>query len=125
MQFRAEDYDGEEDQKMMSFMNDRQFVAWLKARSDAERGDNRYLGVNKRANGRWQSRVTGKVVRINIAPALVRIPAARASQDARFQASRAVLSRCYFTIATCPERFAAHQAARHLILCQKLFLMRS
>lgn len=63
MQFERDDYNSEQEVRLRDFCNNAQYVAALKALSDAEQGGNRYFGVSSRGNGKWQARVTGKVVR--------------------------------------------------------------
>lgn len=62
MQLRDEEYDTEEDVRARDLMSPRQYLAYLKANSDAERGKSGYHGVAGRSNNRWQSRITGVAV---------------------------------------------------------------
>lgn len=63
MQLDDEDYDNPEDKYARETLSSRQYLAFLKANSDAERGKSGYHGVAMRSNDRWQSRITGVAVR--------------------------------------------------------------
>jgi hypothetical protein len=66
VQFLREDYMSEEEVELRQLLSKRQYVAYLKSRSDADRGRSGFHGVAQRANGKWQSRITGVAVRIHI-----------------------------------------------------------
>lgn len=62
MQLENEDYDTPELVKARTELSSRQYLAYLKANSDAERGKSGYHGVAMRSNDRWQARITGVAV---------------------------------------------------------------
>ena len=62
MQLLDEDYNTPEVARARDMMTARQYLAHLKANSDAERGKSGFHGVAGRSNNRWQSRITGVAV---------------------------------------------------------------
>lgn len=63
MQFDGADYMTEEEIDNRCRLSQREFVAHLKATSDADRGKSNYHGVSRRENGKWQARISGVAVR--------------------------------------------------------------
>lgn len=52
-----------EDEEQRARMNVTQYVNYLKATSDAQRGKSSFRGVSQRESGRWQARMSGVSVR--------------------------------------------------------------
>lgn len=64
MQLDDEDYDDPKHKVPRDILSARQYLAYLKSNSDAERGKSGYHGVAMRSNDRWQARITGVAVRL-------------------------------------------------------------
>jgi hypothetical protein len=73
LQFPEAEYMDADEVKYRKLYTAKQYLAYLKATSDAERGKSGFHGVAMRGNGRWQSRITGVAVRSwpgSVAPTL-------------------------------------------------------